>query len=181
MKKIVSILLTVILLFTLCSCSGEAKPVYAEDLNEGTYSIDVKSSSSMFRIVDCEITVKENKMTAEMTLSGQGYEKLCMNATRETADSFSEDDYSYFREGADGRYSYEVDVEALDKEVSCAAFSIKKQKWYDRTLVFESETLPEGAVKTDNSVLFLTIVIIGVIFISAAILAVIIIKRKKRK
>ena len=36
-------------------------------------------------------------------------------------------------------------VEALDTGVDCAAFSKKKEKWYDRTLVFRADSLPQDA------------------------------------
>ena len=37
-----------------------------------------------------------------------------------------------------------VPVEALDQGIPCAAFS-KKEKWYDRTLLFRAGSLPEEA------------------------------------
>ena len=40
-------------------------------------------------------------------------------------------------------------VEALDKGVPCAAFSKKRQLWYDRTLVFDASSLPEEALLVD--------------------------------
>ena len=44
----------------------DAEPVYAENLNEGTYAIAVDSSSSMFRIVHADLTVKDGGMTAQL-------------------------------------------------------------------------------------------------------------------
>ena len=119
-------------------------PTSAE-LQNGTYSVEVQSSSSMFKIVDCELTITDEKMTAVMTLSGKGYEKLFMG-TSQQAEKADEKEYSFFEENADGKYTYTVPVEKLDTEIDCCAFSIKKQKWYDRKLVFQSAT----AVKKDN-------------------------------
>ena len=48
-------------------------PVSAADLKEGTYDISVESSSSMFKIISCALTVKEGAMTARMTMGGTGY------------------------------------------------------------------------------------------------------------
>jgi hypothetical protein len=45
----------------------------------------------------------------------------------------------------DGRGTFSFPIEALDTEVSAAAFSVKKQKWYDRTLLFEAASLPDEA------------------------------------
>ena len=114
-------------------------------LQNGTYSIAVQSSSSMFKIVDCELTITDEKMSAVMTLSGKGYEKLFMG-TSQQAEKTDETDYIFFKENADGKYTYTDPVEKLDTEIDCCAFSIKKQKWYDRKLVFQSAT----AVKKDN-------------------------------
>ena len=38
-------------------------------------------------------------------------------------------------------------MEYLDKGVDCAAFSKNKEMWYDRTLVFQSVSLPQEAWK----------------------------------
>ena len=43
------------------------------------------------------------------------------------------------------KYTYQVPVDALDQEIDCAAWSIRKEKWYDRTLVFRADSLPTGA------------------------------------
>lgn len=130
----------------------------------------------MFRIVDCELTVSDGEMTADMTLSGTGYEKLYMG-TGEDAKNASEDDYIYFEENTKGQYVYTVPVKALDTDIDCAAFSIRKQEWYDRTLVFESSSLPENAFASGfNPVLFA----IPAAIICAAI-AIVIVKSKNKK
>lgn len=121
-----------------------ATPFTAADLKEGTYEITVDSSSSMFKITHAEITVQDGQMTCAMTLSGTGYEKLFMG-TSEQAAVANEDQFHPFFENADGAYTYTVPVSALDTEIACAAFSIKKQAWYDRTVVFESASLPADA------------------------------------
>ncbi|MBQ8782018.1 MAG: hypothetical protein IJZ72_10145 [Oscillospiraceae bacterium] len=177
MKKIISVIMLVIMAVCLCSCEKELTPIYADEINDGTYNIEVKSSSSMFKIIDCQLTVAGEKMTAVMTLSGTGYEKLFLG-TREEADIAPDSKFSYFIETAEGRYCYEIPVEALDKEFSCAGFSIRKQKWYDRTLVFMSDTLPDGALKFDP-VPVIIIVTAALLVISAA--GIIIVKRKRGK
>ena len=47
-------------------------PIPGESLENGTYPITVDSSSSMFRVVRCELTVLNGEMTAEMTMGGTG-------------------------------------------------------------------------------------------------------------
>ena len=42
---------------------------------------------------------------------------------------------------ANGKYTYTIPVEALDKEIAVASHSIKKNQWYARTLTFKYDTL----------------------------------------
>lgn len=121
-------------------------PIYGNELNGGTYEAEAASSSSMFRITDCKLTVKEGKMSAVLTLSGTGYLKLYMGTGEEAAKA-SEDEMIPYVENEEGAYTYEVPVEALDMGIDCAAFSKNKEKWYDRVLVFKSASLPAGALK----------------------------------
>ena len=48
-------------------------PIEGESLKDGSYSIKVVTSSSMFPVTDCVLNVKDGKMTAVMTMSGTGY------------------------------------------------------------------------------------------------------------
>lgn len=121
-------------------------PVTADQLNDGTYEITVDSSSSMFRIEKCELTVSGGSMSAVMTMGGTGYRYIAMKSAEEAA-SAGEDEYIYPEEDSEGRHTFTVDVEALDDPVKCAAFSDKKEKWYDRTLVFSASALPLDAFK----------------------------------
>lgn len=120
------------------------EPVYAEDLKEGTYSIEVDSSSSMFRIVNAELTVKDGQMIAVLTLGGKGYLKLFMG-TGEEAVAADESAYAEFVEDSEGAYTYEVPVAALNTELECTSFSKRKEKWYDHQIFFKAETLPAEA------------------------------------
>ena len=47
-------------------------PIYGSDIKDGTYDVTVDSSSSMFNITKCALTVSDGKMTAEMTMGGKG-------------------------------------------------------------------------------------------------------------
>lgn len=127
---------------------AERTPVYPGAIAEGSYEISVDSSSSMFRVVKCVLTVKDGAMTAEMTMSGQGYGFVYMG-TGEEAALDAEENYIPFELDTEGAKVFTVPVEALDMETDCAAWSIKKEKWYDRVLVFESAMMPEGAVAMD--------------------------------
>lgn len=121
-------------------------PITADELNDGTYEVDVRSSSSMFKIVDCELQVKDGSMKAVMTMGGKGYLKVYMGTGEEAAEA-PEEEMIPFVEKEDGAHTFEVPVEALDQGIDCTAFSKKKEKWYDRVLVFEASSLPEEAFK----------------------------------
>ncbi|SEH62319.1 hypothetical protein SAMN02910265_01816 [Ruminococcus flavefaciens] len=117
--------------------------VEADKLKDGEYDINVDSSSSMFKITECKLTVADGKMTAKMTMSGSGYEYLFMG-TGEDAAKASESDYINAEESGDA-VAFTVPVEALDKEIDCAAFSKRKEQWYDRKLVFRADSLSDEA------------------------------------
>ncbi|MCR5649740.1 MAG: hypothetical protein K6F86_00990 [Lachnospiraceae bacterium] len=129
-------------------------PKYGKDIKDGSYNISVKSSSEMFNIENCTLTVKDSKMTADMEMGGKGY-LYVFPGTPEEAVKAEEKDLIKFTEKG-GKHVFTIPVEALDKECDCAAFSKKKEKWYDRTLVFESSALPlsafkDGVIKTAES------------------------------
>lgn len=114
------------------------------EIQDGVYPITVDSSSTMFQITACELTVKDGEMTAVMTMGGTGYLYVYMG-TGEEAAAAAENSYIPFAENADGAHTFTVPVEALDAGIDCAAFSKKKEKWYDRTLVFRADSLPADA------------------------------------
>ena len=130
-------------------------PISGDKVKDGTYSVAVKSSSKMFDITACELTVESGKMTATMHMGGKGYLYVYMG-TGEQAAAADETDYIPFTEQADGTHSFTVPVDALDEGIDCAAFSKKKEKWYDRTILFRADSLPmdafaDGVVTTPDS------------------------------
>lgn len=119
-------------------------PVTGSQIKDGTYDIKVDSSSSMFKITSCSLTVENGEMTAVMTMSGQGYLYVFMGKGEDASD---ENKYIPFVENENGEHTFTVPVEALDKAIDCSAFSKKKEQWYDRTLLFNASSLPSDAFK----------------------------------
>lgn len=113
-------------------------PISGEFLKDGTYSITVDSSSPMFKIDSCELTVENGQMTAVLHMGGKGYLSVFMGSGEEA----SQDAAIPFGEDEAGNHIFTVPVEALDVGVPCAAFSKNKELWYDRTLVFRADSLP---------------------------------------
>ena len=123
-------------------------PIGGEMIRDGVYPVTVNSSSSMFKVVSCTLTVEDGQMAATMTMSGTGYLKLFMG-TGEEALTAAEDDCIPFAEDAEGAHTFTVPVPALNAAVDCAAFSKRKEKWYDRQLLFRADSLPLDAFFED--------------------------------
>lgn len=107
---------------------------------EGCYTIGVSSNASMFRVVRCVLDVRNGELHAVLTLSGQGYGYL-YPGTAEEAAAAPRETWIPYGEDSEGRHTFAMPVSALDEELAVAAYSIKYDRWYDRTLVFRSDTL----------------------------------------
>ena len=119
--------------------------ISGDSLKEGEYHITVDSSSSMFKIADCVLKVdKDKNMTADLIINSKSYDDLFMG-TGEQALADGGDNFISYTVNGDDQSVFTVTVEALDKEIQCAALSAKKQEWYDRTLVFRADSLPDEA------------------------------------
>ena len=120
--------------------------VSADKLNMGNYYISVDSSSSMFKIAESILHVGEDGMNADIIIDSKSYDALFMGTEDEANDSDESVRITY-TENESGQSVFNVPVEALDKEIQCAALSAKKQQWYGRTLVFRADSLPDTAFK----------------------------------
>lgn len=109
-------------------------------VNDGTYKVNVTSSASMFKVTDCVLTSKDGNMTAKLTLSGTGYDYLYVGTSTEAALA-DPSKWIPYEVDENGMYTYTIPVSLLDTGISVAAFSHKKQIWYDRTLTFVSESM----------------------------------------
>lgn len=146
MKKFISII-GASAVCAVCTAGSAFAAVDAAALNEGVYNIDVESDSKMFKVINCDIVVKDGVMTAEVMLSGTGYGKL-FAGTGEQAAAADEAYHIPFAESAEGKYVYILPIAALDEPTAVAAWSTKNSEWYDRTLTFKSDKLPPDAYKS---------------------------------
>lgn len=136
MKKLVSLMLAVLMLVSMCPALAENAAV----LEDGRYHVTVESDSGMFKVVSCLLAVQDGAYTATVTLSGTGYDKLFVGTGEEAA---AAEKHIGCVEDINGAYTFTLPVEALDTPIAVAAHSIKKDSWYDRILTFRSE----GAVQ----------------------------------
>lgn len=116
-------------------------PVLAGDVLDGDYEIALESSSSMFRIVNSVLHVKDGRMSASLTMSGKGYSKLFLGSAEAASESKGQGEI--LPNDGDGAVIFEIPVSALNSSIDCAAFSKKKSKWYDRQILLDASSLPE--------------------------------------
>ena len=116
-------------------------PLLAKDIEEGSYEIETASSSSMFKIEKTVLYVKDNAMTADITLSGKGYSNVTMLSAADS-EGLTSLEGTTAAVGKDGKHVFTLPVQSLNTELVCSAFSKKKQKWYERRVVFYSEKIP---------------------------------------
>ena len=115
--------------------------------SDGIYSTTAETGASMFKVVGVKLTVTNGKMSAVITLSGEGYDYLYMGTAADAAthtDNWIKysgtDIYTLDDETKTGR-TYMMPVSALDTPLTIASHSERQQKWYDRTITISSKNL----------------------------------------
>lgn len=115
--------------------------------SDGIYSTTAETGASMFKVVGVKLTVKNGKMSAVITLSGEGYDYLYMGTATDAAthtDNWIKYSgsaaYTLDGETKTGR-TYEIPVSALDTPLTIASHSERQKKWYDRTVTISSKNL----------------------------------------
>ena len=89
-------------------------PIGHEGVVNGVYQAAVDSSSCMFKIKDCVLTVSDDSMTARLTMNGTGYLYVYMG-TAEQAAKADEADFIPFEEDGNGAHTFTIPVKALDE------------------------------------------------------------------
>ena len=115
---------------------------------DGVYTTTTSTGAEMFRVVETILTVKNGKMSAEITLSGTGYDYLYMGTAAEAAGNesqwigFKDKEKSYIEDGEEktGR-SYIIPISTLDTPIAMASHSVKRDRWYDRSITVSSKNL----------------------------------------
>ncbi len=108
-----------------------------EGLADGVYAIEVECEQSMFKIDSCTLTVKDGKMTAQLVLGSESFDKMFVG-TASAAGLAQEGVVDGVK--ADGKTTFTLSVAELNKPLDYAAHSAKKDTWYDRTLTFQADT-----------------------------------------
>jgi len=122
-------------------------PISGACVKSGEYEVKAESSSSFFSIYSCALTVKGGRMKAVLTIDSTSYECVYMGKAKDAAKA-PKGDY-IFAEEKDYRGSFTIPVEALNAPIACAAFSKKEKQWYDRNILIDAASLPEGALRIE--------------------------------
>ncbi len=124
------------------------EPVTAEMLKDGSYAIDVDVSSSMFKVIGCELTVADGAMTAALHMKSEAYSHMYPGTAEEAAQQ-PQSAWIVLETADDGEHVFSLPIDALNTGYVCAALSAKKQLWYPRTLLFRADSLPLEAWKDE--------------------------------
>ena len=135
MKRLMALLCALALCLGLVACGGSAP----DALEDGSYAITADTDSSMFRVETCMLTVVDGEMTAAVTLPGSGFSRLYFGAAEDAASAPADAVYEYYLND-DGKYTFDVPVEAFEQEIQVAAFGHRRDTWYDHTVVFHAPT-----------------------------------------
>ena len=94
-------------------------------VNDGTYNIKFKDAeNSMFNVVGVVLHVKNGKYTADISLSGKGYDYV-YPSTAAAAIKAGKSKWSKYWKNSKGLYTYTIEVPYLDKPFILASRSIK--------------------------------------------------------
>lgn len=124
---------------TLIFSSASAKRIIAD----GTYQVNAEAGGKMFRVTDCVMTVKNGQMTAAVTLSGQGYNRIYLGDVNNASDD--EKNWIFPDSLLAEQYTFQIPVEKLDEVMTIAVHTTKSNKWDTRTLTFHSEGMTKIA------------------------------------
>ena len=119
-------------------------PIYGQDIQDGVYPVEAVSNSKYFKIADAKLTVTEGSMSARITIPSMSYLYVYPGSG---AQAGADPDHRIGFQEEGGQTVFTIPVEALNKEIDCAAYSKARKKWYDRKLVFNAASLPEDAIR----------------------------------
>jgi len=120
---------------------------------DGTYSVKVKTDSSMFHLNETVkgrgiLTVQDGEMMLHITLASTGIVELYYGTAEEAkADEagwihYTEDEVTYSDGATEVVYGFDVPVPSLDREYKVAILGTKGT-WYDHKMKVTDPQLPE--------------------------------------
>lgn len=126
-----------------CKVTVTASETENKTLTDGTYQVNAEAGGKMFRVTDCVMTVKNGQMTAAVTLSGHGYNRIYLGDVNNASDD--EKNWILPDSLLAEQYTFQIPVEKLDEVMTIAVHTTKSNKWDTRTLTFHSEGMTKIA------------------------------------
>ena len=130
------------------------EPTPGEGIADGTYNTTGETGVNMFKVVKAVLTAKDGKYQVTLTLSGTGYDYLCVGSAADAPnkkDSWVPAKIVNCTINGETRdfYTYTFDVDDPTKPIAIASHSQKNDKWYDRTVTLNTtdlkRTAPDGS------------------------------------
>ncbi len=121
-----------------------AQPVAADKLKEGNYDIKVASGSALFKILESKLVVVGGVMQLVLKVEGDAYSKMYAGSASEAASAQA---VSEGEVDADGNTTFRVVIKSLNEVLKCSAYADASGKWYDRTILADSDSLDAAAFK----------------------------------
>lgn len=126
-----------------CKVTVTASETENKTLTDGNYHVNAEAGGQMFRVTDCVMTVKNGQMTAAVTLSGQGYNRIYLGDEKKAPGD--EKNWIFPDSLLAEQYTFQIPVEKLDEVMTIAVHTTKSNKWVTRTLTFHSEGMTKIA------------------------------------
>ena len=126
-----------------CKVTVTASETENKTLTDGNYHVNAEAGGKMFRVTDCVMTVKNGQMTAAVTLSGRGYNRIYLGDVNNASDD--EKNWILPDSLLAEQYTFQIPVEKLDEVMTIAVHTTKSNKWDTRTLTFHSEGMTKIA------------------------------------
>lgn len=149
-NKLLALLASALVCLAVLGCSAPAEQASEEPeeaavstqaveevLADGSYAIEVETDSSMFRAESCELVVDKGSYLAKLSLPGEGFSRLYFGSAEDAAQASDEEIYDYYLND-EGKYTFDLPIEALDEEFAIAAFGQRRDTWYDHTIIFHA-------------------------------------------
>ena len=119
-------------------------PIAGSYVKDGTYDVQVRSSSKYFKIQSARLQVSGGMMQLTAVMGSTAYEYVYPGFGVEAA--AAEQSQYIELEKTDEGSSFTIPVQGLNQPFSCTAFSKRRHKWYDRTLLVDAASLPAEAL-----------------------------------
>lgn len=126
-----------------CKVTVTASETENKTLTDGNYHVNAEAGGKMFRVTDCVMTVKNGQMTAAVTLSGHGYNRIYLGDEKKAPND--EKNWIFPDSLLAEQYTFQIPVEKLDEVMTIAVHTTKSNKWDTRTLTFHSEGMTKIA------------------------------------